>query len=67
MGQIGGGTGSQSGRKEITMYEYAKVLNKIEKLVEQLPYKAVKIEVELADQVLILEKQKTRQIGFIQE
>ena len=49
------------------MQEYTKVLTKIEKLVDQLPYVSVKIEVELKDQSLVLEKTKARPIGFIQE
>jgi hypothetical protein len=46
------------------MYEYSKVMNRIEKLIDQLPYSFVKIEVELKDQMLVLEKQKSKPIGF---
>lgn len=49
------------------MYEYSKVLSKIEKLVDQLPYSSVEIEVELKDQILVLEKQKAKPIGFQQK
>ena len=31
------------------MYEHQKILNKIERLVDQLPYRSVKIEVELKE------------------
>lgn len=51
------------------MFENEKILKKIEKLVEQLPYKQVKIEIEIEieidGQLLILEKQKKGKIGFI--
>lgn len=38
------------------MFEHQKILDKIERLVEQLPYKSVKIEVELPEQTLTLTK-----------
>jgi hypothetical protein len=47
------------------MYEYQKILNKIERLVDQLPYQSVKIEVELKDQTLTLQKDKPKQVGFV--
>ena len=47
------------------MYEHQKILNKIERLVDQLPYRSVRIEVELKDQTLVLSKEKENQIGFI--
>ena len=47
------------------MFEHQKILDKIEKLVEQLPYRSVKIEVELQDQTLVLTKDRQRPIGFI--
>lgn len=47
------------------MYEHSKILNKIERLVDQLPYQSVKIEVELKDQTLILQKDKPKKCGFI--
>lgn len=49
------------------MYEHQKILNKIERLVDQLPYQSVKIEVELKDQTLILQKDKPKQCGFIKQ
>ena len=48
------------------MLQHAKILEKIEKLVDQLPYKSVKIEIEIGSDVLILDKTKSNQIGFIQ-
>jgi hypothetical protein len=48
------------------MFEHQKILCKIEKLVDQLPYLSVKIEVELKDQTLTLAKEKPRKCGFIQ-
>ena len=47
------------------MYEENLVLSKIEKLVDQLPYRSVKIEVELDDKTLTLTKDRQRPIGFI--
>ena len=47
------------------MYEYQKILNKIERLVDQLPYQSVKIEVELKDHTLTLQKDKPKQVGFV--
>ena len=47
------------------MYEYQKILNQIERLVDQLPYQSVKIEVELKDQTLTLQKDKPKQVGFV--
>ena len=52
---------------EVIMYEHQKILNKIERLVDQLPYRSVKIEVELKDQVLVLSKDKPAQCGFIKQ
>ena len=49
------------------MYEHQKILNKIECLVDQLPYQSVKIEIELKDQVLILQKEKPKQCGFLKD
>ena len=40
------------------MHEHQKTLCKIEKLVDQLPYRYVKIEVAMKDQTLLLEKDK---------
>ena len=47
------------------MYEENLILSKIEKLVDQLPYRSVKIEVELDDKTLTLTKDRQRPIGFI--
>lgn len=46
------------------MFEYQTILNKIEAWAERLPYKSLKIEVELSDQTLVLQKSKSRPIGF---
>ncbi|MBR4290682.1 MAG: hypothetical protein IKT52_08595 [Oscillospiraceae bacterium] len=47
------------------MYEENLILSEIEKLVDQLPYRSVKIEVELDDKTLTLTKDRQRPIGFI--
>lgn len=46
------------------MFEQQYVLNKIEQWVERLPYRTLRIEVELPGQTLTLEKSKARPIGF---
>ena len=46
------------------MFEYKNVLDKIEKLVDQRPYKTVKIEIDLGNETLILEKEAIKKIGF---
>lgn len=46
------------------MYEETLILSKIEDLVDQLPYRSVKIEVELDDKTLTLTKDRRRPIGF---
>lgn len=46
------------------MYEENSVLNEIERLVDQLPYRSVKIEVELPDKTLTLHKERQRPVGF---
>lgn len=46
------------------MFEQQHILNKIEQWAERLPYKTLKIEVELLNQSLILEKSKNRPVGF---
>lgn len=46
------------------MYEENLILSKIEELVDQLPYRLVKIEVELDDKTLTLTKDRQRTIGF---
>ena len=49
------------------MYEENSVLNEIERLVDQLPYRSVKIEVELPDKTLTLQKDRRQPIGFFAE
>ena len=46
------------------MYEENLILSRIEELVDQLPYRSVKIEVELPDKTLTLQKDRKRPIGF---
>ena len=46
------------------MFEHQKILDKIEQLVEKLPYSSVRIEVELPRQTLTLTKERQRSIGF---
>ena len=46
------------------MYEENHVLSKIEQWVDKLPYRSVKIEVELPDKTLVLTKDRQRTIGF---
>ena len=46
------------------MFEQQYILNKIEQWAERLPYQSLKIEVELSNQTLTLEKTKQRPIGF---
>lgn len=43
------------------------ILKKIEKLVDQLPYRRVEIEVELPGRTLVLKKEKPVKIGFFTE
>lgn len=49
------------------MFKHQKILDEIEQLVERLPYRSVKIEVELQDQTLVLTKDRSRPIGFSYE
>lgn len=49
------------------MNEHQKTLCKIEKLVDQLPYRYVKIEIAMKDQTLLLEKEKQSPIGFVRK
>ena len=51
-------------RKEPSMFEQQYILNKIEQWADRLPYQSLKIEVELSNQTLTLEKTKQRPIGF---
>lgn len=46
------------------MFEQQHILKKIEQWAERLPYQSLKIEVELSNQTLILEKTRQRPIGF---
>lgn len=46
------------------MFEQKYILNKIEQWAERLPYKTLKIEVELPNQFLVLEKTRNRPVGF---
>lgn len=46
------------------MYEVNQILKKIEQWVDKLPYRSVKIEVELPDKTLTLTKDRQRPIGF---
>lgn len=46
------------------MYEENQILRKIEQWVDKLPYRSVKIEVELTDKTLTLTKDRQRPIGF---
>lgn len=49
------------------MLEHQKILTKIEQLVDQLPYRSVRIEIEFKDQTLTLDKQKESAIGFLKK
>lgn len=46
------------------MFEQRYVLDKIEQWAERLPYRTLRIEVELPGQPLTLEKSKALPIGF---
>jgi len=46
------------------MYEENLILSQIEELVDKLPYRTVKIEVELDSKTLTLTKDRQRSIGF---
>ena len=46
------------------MFEQQYILNKIEQWADRLPYQSLKIEVELSNQTLTLEKTKQRPIDF---
>lgn len=48
------------------MFEHQKILDKIEQLVEKLPYRSVRIEVALPEQTLTLTKDRQRPIGFLE-
>ena len=46
------------------MFEQQHILKKIEQWADRLPYQSLKIEVELSNQTLTLEKTPQRPIGF---
>lgn len=46
------------------MFEQQHILDKIEQWAERLPYRSLKIEIELTGQTLTLEKSKAPRIGF---
>ena len=46
------------------MYEENRVLDKIEQLVDKLPYKTANISIEMADKTYVLTKDRQRPIGF---
>lgn len=46
------------------MYEENHILSQIEELVDKLPYRSVKIEVEMDSKTLTLTKDRQRPIGF---
>lgn len=46
------------------MFEQQHILKKIEQWAERLPYQSLKIEVELSNQTLTLEKTRQHLIGF---
>ena len=46
------------------MYEENYVLSKIEQWVDKLPYRSVRIEVELPGKTVVLTKDRQRPIGF---
>lgn len=46
------------------MYEENRILGKIEQLVDKLPYRSVRIEVDLPDKTVVLTKDRQRPIGF---
>lgn len=49
------------------IYEENVILSQIEELVDKLPYRTVKIEVELDSKTLTLTKDRQRPIGFSTE
>ena len=46
------------------MFEQQHILKKIEQWADRLPYQSLKIEVELSNQTLTLEKTRQRPIGI---
>ncbi len=47
------------------MLEHQQILREIEKLIDQLPYETVRIEVVLPRQTLTLEKDRNHPVGFL--
>ena len=47
------------------MYKETQILRKIEQWVDKLPYKSVRIEAELPDKTVTLQKDRQRPIGFV--
>lgn len=46
------------------MHEHQAILNKIEQWVDKLPYQSVRIEVQLKEETLTLEKERPAKCGF---
>lgn len=46
------------------MHEENRILGKIEQLVDKLPYRTVRIEVDLPGKMVVLTKDRQRPIGF---
>lgn len=46
------------------MMEHSKILTQIEKQIDKLPYRWVKIEIELDNETLVLEKNKKDWIQY---
>jgi hypothetical protein len=46
------------------MLEHKTILNKIEKLVDQLPYRTAEIRIELPKEILVLTKERQPKPGF---
>lgn len=51
-------------RQKDSPMEESYILDKIEQWVDKLPYRSVKIEVELPDKTVVLTKDRQRPIGF---
>ncbi len=46
------------------MFEYQEIFSLMEQLADRLPYKRLKIEIELNHQSLVLEKSKQKKFGY---
>lgn len=57
---------AQNAKKKVrtVMIEQQRVFNKIEEWCERLPYHSLRIEIDLPEQTLMLEKTRRRTIGF---